>query len=303
MDVLMPYQRSPKVTGVLRVTVSILAGVMIMTAACSGQGQDRVRKPAVAGQFYSDNPSELRRDVESYLSHGKQLASAPKMLICPHAGYVFSGPVAGIGYATLDKNIKTVILLGPPHHVPVRGIATAGADWFETPLGRVAVDTDRVKKLLASRLAYEDPAAHAPEHSVEVQVPFLQVRLGSFKIVPLLVYDIDPQKAADAIFPLIDESTVVIASSDLSHYHSSNEAKAIDQRTIATILAGNDQGEIDACGEMPIRVVIRLAKMMSLTPVLLDARNSFETAPAFGSEDRVVGYASIAYVKKPAGKK
>ncbi|HMD69138.1 MAG TPA: AmmeMemoRadiSam system protein B, partial [Chitinivibrionales bacterium] len=213
----MQYLRSPKVSGILRMSVSILAGVMIMTAACSGQGQDRVRKPAVAGQFYSDNPSELRRDIASYLSHGKQLASAPKMLICPHAGYVFSGPVAGIGYAALDKNIKTVILLGPPHHVPVRGIATAGADWFETPLGRAAVDTARVKRLLAGGLAYEDPNAHAPEHSVEVQVPFLQVRLASFKIVPLLVHDIDPQKAADAIFPLIDETTVVIASSDLSH--------------------------------------------------------------------------------------
>jgi MEMO1 family protein len=291
----------PKVPSPPRAIVSILAGVMIMTVASSGQ--DRVRKPAVAGQFYSDNPTELRQDIESYLSHGKKLASPPKMLICPHAGYVFSGPVAGFGYAALDKNIKTVILLGPPHHVPVRGIATAGADWFETPLGRVAVDADRVKKLLASNLVYEDPHAHAPEHSVEVQVPFLQVALTSFKIVPLLVNDVDPQKAADLIYPLIDESTVVVASSDLSHYHSSSEAKAIDKRTIATILAGNDQGDIDACGEMPIRVVMRLAKMMSLSPVLLDARNSFETAPQYGSEDRVVGYASIAYVKKPYGKK
>jgi len=274
-----------------------------MIAASNGPAQERVRMPAVAGQFYSDDPVELRRDIQEYLSHGKKLDSSPKMLISPHAGYVFSGPVAGFGYAALDKNIKTVILLGPPHHVPVRGLAAPGADWFQTPPGRVAVDTARVNKLLAERLAYEDPAAHAPEHSIEVQVPFLQVALGSFKIVPLLVHDIDPQNAADAIFPLIDERTVVIASSDLSHYHTSAEAKAIDRRTIGAILAGDIQGDLDACGEMPIRVVMALAKRMGLSPVLLDARNSFETAPQYGSEGRVVGYASIAYIKKPAGKK
>ena len=136
-----------------------------------------------------------------------------------------------------------------------------------------------------------------------VQVPFLQAVLGSFKIVPLLVHDVDPEQAADALLPLIDESTVVIASSDLSHYHSSAEAKAIDKKTIDAILAGDVNGDIDACGEMPIRVVMALAKKLGLSPVLLDARNSFETAPRYGSEDRVVGYASIAYVQKPAGKK
>jgi len=263
----------------------------------AGQNE-RVRQPAVAGQFYPDDPTELKRDIESYLSKAKKPASPSRVLISPHAGYIFSGPVAGFGYAALDKSIKTVIILGPPHHVYVRGIASAGADWFQTPLGRVAVDTARVNKLLSAKLAYEDPNAHEPEHSIEVQVPFLQVVLSSFKIVPLLVNDIDPQKAADAIFPLIDESTAVIASSDLSHYHSSPEAKAIDKKTVDAILSGDDKGDIDACGKMPIRVVMRLAKMLSLSPVLLDARNSYDTAPQYGPPDRVVGYASIAYVKK-----
>jgi hypothetical protein len=259
--------------------------------------------PAVAGQFYSDNPFELRKDVEAYLSCGKKLASGPKMLICPHAGYIFSGPVAGIGYATLDRTVTTAIVLGPPHRVPVRGIATAGAEWFETPLGRVAVDVERVEKLLQNRPVYEDPAAHAPEHSIEVQVPFLQVLLPSFKIVPLIVHGIDPQKAADMLYPLIDERTVVIASSDLSHFRAQKEARAVDDTTISLILAGNDQGDIDACGEMPIRIVMRLARMMALSPLLLEARTSYETAPHYGSEDRVVGYAAIAYVKKPAAPK
>jgi hypothetical protein len=274
-----------------------------MAATVPGQVQDRVRKPAVAGQFYSDNPFELRKDVEAYLSRGKKLASWPKMLICPHAGYVFSGPVAGLGYATLDRTVTTAIVLGPPHRVPVRGIATPGAEWFETPLGRVAVDVERVGKLLQNRLVYEDPAAHAPEHGIEVQVPFLQVLLPSFRIVPLIVYAVDPQKAADILHPLIDDHTVVIASSDLSHFHAQQEARAVDDTTISQILVGNDQGDIDACGEMPVRIVMRLARMMALSPLLLDARTSYETAPQYGSEDRVVGYAAIAYVKKSSVQK
>jgi MEMO1 family protein len=281
----------------------LISGVLLMVTHSFAGENSRVRKPAVAGQFYSDNPSELKKDIVSYIAKGKRLAWPAVMLISPHAGYVFSGPVAGIGYAAVDKKVSTVILLGPPHHVPVRGIATPGADWFETPLGKVQVDQDRIKKLLQSPLAYEDARAHAPEHSVEVQIPFLQVHLSSFKIVPLLVHDIDPRKAADLIYPLIDEGTVVIASSDFSHYKSQKEARAVDDRSIAAILAGNDDGPIDACGELPIRVVMNLAKKMSLSPVLLDARTSFNTAPQYGPGDRVVGYASIAYVRTGGGRK
>lgn len=280
-----------------RKTVGLVTVAVILVAAVSGFSQDRIRKPAVAGQFYPDNPADLRKDVESFVSGGKKLSSAPKMLICPHAGYEFSGPVAGKGYATIDRSVSTVIILGPPHHVWVHGIAAPAAEWFETPLGNVAVDTARVNKLLRSKAAFEDPLAHAPEHSLEVEIPFLQVLLGSFKIVPLLVNDIDPQEAAKAIFPLIDEHTLVIASSDLSHYFRHAEARKIDDMTIANILAGRDADSIVACGAMPIRVVMRLAAMMSLSPVLLDARTSFDTAPQYGP-GRVVGYASIAYVKK-----
>jgi hypothetical protein len=280
-----------------RKTACLVAGAVILIAAGAGFSQDRIRKPAVAGQFYPDNPVDLRKDVESFLAGGKKLSNAPKMLICPHAGYEFSGPVAGKGYAAIDRSVSTVIILGPPHHVWVHGIAAPGAEWFETPLGKVAVDTARVNSLLRSKAAYEDPVAHAPEHSLEVEIPFLQVHLASFKIVPLIVNDIDPQEAANAIFPLIDEHTLVIASSDLSHFFPHAEARKIDDKTIANILAGRDADSIVACGAMPIRVVMRLAAMMSLVPVLLDARTSFDTAPQYGP-GRVVGYASIAYVKK-----
>jgi AmmeMemoRadiSam system protein B/AmmeMemoRadiSam system protein A len=255
-----------------------------------------VRKPAVAGQFYPDDSATLRQDVERYIAGGSALPVAPRIIISPHAGYVFSGPVAGKGYATIDKNIRTVILLGPPHHVPVRGIAASSAAWFETPLGKVPVDQERIQKLLKNPLAYTDDRAHEPEHSLEVQVPFLQVRLAAFKIVPLLVHDVDPRKAADMIYPLIDAHTLVVASSDFSHYLRQQEARDSDNASIKSIISGTTEGFIDACGEMPIRVAMALAKKMGLAPKLLDARTSYETAPQYGSEDRVVGYVSIVYL-------
>jgi MEMO1 family protein len=259
-----------------------------------------VRQPAVAGQFYPADAVQLKRDVERYIAGGSALPVAPRIIISPHAGYVFSGPVAGKGYATIDKSVKTVVLLGPPHRIAVHGIAVSSAAWFETPLGRVPVDKEKVQKLLKDRLAYVDDQAHEPEHSLEVQLPFLQVRLGPFKIVPLLVHGVDPQKAAELIYPLIDAHTLVVASSDFSHYKSRNEARTTDDASIASIMSGAAEGFIDACGEMPVRVVMALAKKMGLSPQLLDARTSFDTAPQYGSEDRVVGYASIVFL--PAGK-
>jgi len=265
---------------------------------------DSVRRPAVAGQFYPGDSATLRHDVERYIAGGSALTPAPRIIISPHAGYVFSGPVAGKGFAAIDSNVRTVVLLGPPHHIAVRGIAVPEAAWFETPLGKVAVDRERLQKLLKNPMAYKDDGAHGPEHSLEVQIPFLQVRLGSFKIVPLLVNDVDPQKAADIIVPLIDARTLVVASSDFSHYLSQAEARREDDASIASILEGRGEASIDACGEMPIRVAMALAKKMGLSPKLLDKRTSFETAPQYGPGDRVVGYASIVFlpsgVEKPA---
>jgi AmmeMemoRadiSam system protein B/AmmeMemoRadiSam system protein A len=255
-----------------------------------------VRQPAVAGQFYPGDSATLRQDVERYIGGGGALPVAPRIIISPHAGYVFSGPVAGKGYAAIDKNIRTVILLGPPHHVPVRGIAASGAAWFQTPLGKVPVDQERIQKLLKNPLVYRDDRAHEPEHSLEVQIPFLQVRLASFKIIPLLVNDVDPLKAADVIYPLIDGHTLIVASSDFSHYLSQGEARKTDDASIKSIIGGNAEGPIDACGEMPIRVAMALAKKMGLAPTLLDARTSYETAPQYGPSDRVVGYVSIVYL-------
>jgi hypothetical protein len=235
--------------------------------------------------------------VDNFIALGESLPSAPKIIISPHAGYRYSGPVAGKAYAAIDSAVRTVIILGPPHYVPVRGIAAPSVAWFETPLGRVAIDRDRVRTLLASPVAFTDDHAHESEHSLEVQLPFLQRRLSSFTIVPLLVSQVDPAQAAGCIFPLIDDSTLVVVSSDFSHYLTQAEARFEDDRSIAAILSGDAEGLIDACGELPIRIAMVLAGKMGLDPQLLDSRTSFDTSPDSGA-GRVVGYASIALVPR-----
>jgi AmmeMemoRadiSam system protein B len=259
---------------------------------------DAVRAPAVAGQFYTDNPAVLKKEVEGYIANGPKNKSHPLMLISPHAGFVFSGPVAGKGYALIDKNVKTVILIGPSHHEWFSGVSISDADDYATPLGKVPLDKDIIAKLRKSPLVHFVPTADAPEHSLEVQLPFLQVVLPSASIVPIITGKVEPEDVAQLLFPFMSPTTLVVASSDLSHYHSSKEAKAIDGKTIQTILSGNADGFLDACGETGIRIVMRLAAKSGLTPELLNARNSFETAPQFGMEGRVVGYASIGYFKK-----
>jgi hypothetical protein len=245
----------------------------------------------------------LKRDIGSYLSKGKKLPSPPVMLISPHAGYVFSGPVAGIGYAAVDKKVTTVFLLGPSHHAVFNGVSIADVDSFETPLGSIPLNAAIVKKLRGNPLVSSVPEADIPEHSVEVQLPFLQTVLGHFSIVPILTGRVDLPSVADMILPYINETTLVVASSDFSHYQSNAKARQLDDASIKTILSGEESGDIDACGEQPIRVVMHLAKKLSLSPVLLDARTSYDTAPQYGPPNRVVGYASIVYVKKNGAQK
>jgi hypothetical protein len=250
----------------------------------------------VAGQFYTDNPAELKKEIDSYLSKGKKLAEAPRMIISPHAGYVFSGPVAAMGYATIDKKVNTVFIIGPSHHAWFDGVSIADVDSFATPLGTVPLNLDIVKKLRKSGFVHSNPQADGPEHSVEVQIPFLQTVLPSFSIVPIVMGNVDPESVAALILPYITPTTLVVASSYFSHYLSNSEARSIDDRSIHSILSGTIEDTIEACGKSPIRVVMSLAKKLSLVPQLLDARTSYDTAPQYGP-GRVVGYASIAYVK------
>jgi MEMO1 family protein len=277
----------------------ILIGGLIMTFlqgnAFAGES---IREPAVAGQFYSDNPSKLRKEVEGYIAAAPKSPLTTRLLISPHAGFVFSGPVAGKGYAVIDKSVTTVIVVGPSHHEWFSGVSISSADYYETPLGKVPLAKEIITQLRKSPLVHFSEAADAPEHSLEVQLPFLQIALPKFSLVPVITSNVAAKDVADLLLPVITPTTLVVASSDLSHYHGSGEAKEIDRKTIQTVLSGNSDGFLDACGENPIRIVMKIAAKLGLSPQLLDARNSYETAPMYGSEDRVVGYASIIFVKK-----
>jgi AmmeMemoRadiSam system protein B/AmmeMemoRadiSam system protein A len=279
---------------------TLISGVIIMSLfnCNAADNATTVRRPAVADRFYTGNPSKLRKEIEGYLAAGKELKEHPQIIISPHAGYVFSGPVAGIGFATIDKSAKKVILIGPSHTKFFNDVSIPEVDAYETPLGTVPLDKKGIKKLRASALVHAYADAHSQEHCLEVQLPFLQVLLTDFTIIPIIVGNLNsPADFAELIYPLIDGKTLVVISSDFSHYHSHKDAKNIDKRSIETILSGNPAGFFDACGETPIRIAMQLALKMNMKPHLLDARNSYETAPQYGSGDRVVGYASIVYLK------
>lgn len=274
-------------------------GVLMMISNSQNVSAEMiVRKAAVAGQFYPANSTELRKEVLSYMTEKKSSQKSPRLMISPHAGYVFSGPVAGKGFATLNIEISRIFLIGPSHHVWFKGISIPEVTHYQTALGMVGLDLEIVEKLRRNSIVCSAKGAHEPEHCLEVQLPFLQVQLKDFKIIPILTGEIDPAQVADLLFPFLDETTLVIASSDLSHYHFQAKARQIDDKTIQNILNGKIDGEIDGCGKTSIRVIMHLADKMKLKPHLLDARTSYETAPQFGSDSRVVGYASIIYLEK-----
>lgn len=258
----------------------------------------RVRPPAVAGSFYPGGVDELAAAVDGMLAEATVAlapAPAPRALISPHAGYVYSGTTAALAYASVQPargRITRVVLLGPVHRVPVRGCALSGADAFQTPLGRVPVAAAPGLEELPQ--VSVRPDAHGPEHSLEVQIPFLQRALGDFELLPIAVGD----ATADEVCQVIEaagggEETLVVVSSDLSHYLGYDEARTTDNATLGSILAlegpiSHDQ----ACGGTPINGLLLAALHADWRPRLLGACNSGDTA---GSHDRVVGYAAVAF--------
>ncbi|MEO8755634.1 MAG: AmmeMemoRadiSam system protein B [Casimicrobiaceae bacterium] len=257
-----------------------------------------VRPAAVAGMFYPGAPARLAADVRGYLaSAGAAPGAPPKAVIVPHAGYIYSGPVAAAAYARLAAlrgAVTRVVLLGPTHRVPVRGLALPESRAFAMPLGQVTIDEDAVA--LACRLPQvsRSDAAHAQEHALEVQLPFLQTVLGSFSLVPFAVGQASPAEVAEVIDLLWGGSeTLVVVSSDLSHYHSYADARRIDRQTADAILAlAPNLDHEQACGATPINGLILSARRRGMQPALLDLRNSGDTA---GDRARVVGYASFAF--------
>lgn len=263
-----------------------------------------IRPAAVAGTFYPAEPAELRRTLAGLFAALPADAGmpAPKALIVPHAGYVYSGAVAARAYACLAGlrgRIRRVVLLGPAHRVYVRGLALPEAERFATPLGEVTLDLPGMRALSALPQVTVNAAAHRFEHSLEVQLPFLQQALGEFSLLPLAVGDATGAETAEVLEAAWGgDETLIVISSDLSHFHGDAEARRLDGRTVAAILALEPHlSHEQACGATPVNGLILAARRHGLHPVALDVRNS---GAASGDLDRVVGYAAFAFVPEAA---
>lgn len=255
-----------------------------------------VRPASVSGRFYAGNAARLREEVDSLLAAVwvPLEEPTPKALIVPHAGYVYSGPVAASGYARLLRagaNLKRIILLGPSHHAAFRDLVLPEAEAFETPLGIVELDLEALAFIPGLR---RSEAIHRPEHSLEVQLPFLQRVAPNAKLVPLAVGHATPLETARVLEALWGgPETVIVVSSDLSHYLPYRECRAVDDETVRRILLLDTALAPDrACGASPLTGLLEVARRKRLHPVLLDLRNSGDTA---GGMNEVVGYGAFAF--------
>lgn len=264
-----------------------------------------VRAPAVAGTFYPAEPAVLAKTVATLLAHADRThrdGVAPKAIIAPHAGYIYSGAIAASAYSRLRAargTIRRIVLLGPVHRVPVRGLALPGVDAFETPLGEIPLDQDAIDQVRRLPQVVESAPAHALEHSLEVHLPFLQSVLGDFSLVPFAVGDATREEVAQVLDMLWGgDETLIVVSSDLSHYLPYEAARKIDGETAAMVLdLRSDIDHDHACGGTPVNGLMLVAHRRKLKVQLLDLRNSGDTA---GAKDRVVGYGSFAVLSTEA---
>ncbi len=262
-----------------------------------------IRQPAVAGTFYPDQPAQLQQMVQRYLAEGVESTITPKALVAPHAGYIYSGPIAGSAYRALlplRAQIHRVILLGPSHRVAFHGLAAPTASAYHTPLGDVAIDHEAIKTIQPLRQVHQMDQPHLPEHSLEVHLPFLQEVLSTFTLVPLVVGQTRPQEVAEVLEKLWGGAeTLIVISSDLSHYLPYAAAQKIDQQASQAIeqLDETALGHDSACGRMPINGLLHLSKKRGLTATTIDLRNSGDTA---GDKSRVVGYGAYLFSEQPS---
>ncbi|QID17819.1 AmmeMemoRadiSam system protein B [Nitrogeniibacter mangrovi] len=261
-----------------------------------------VRPAAVAGAFYPADPRALSTMIGDMLSAAVPLETVnwPKAVIVPHAGYVYSGPIAAAAYNSLRgaaPYYRRVVMLGPAHREPVDGFALPASQWLATPLGEVAVDRDSWLALQAQPDVSVDERAHAFEHCLEVQLPFLQTVLEHITVVPILVGRTSSERVAQLLESLWgQEDTLILISSDLSHYLPYHQARWRDQATVEEILQLQPKLNFDqACGALPVNGLLIAADRHHLRPVLLDQRNSGDTA---GDRNRVVGYSAIAFCEE-----
>jgi AmmeMemoRadiSam system protein B len=259
-----------------------------------------VRQAAVAGTFYPAQKQSLAQDVRTRLGRQRtvfgEVLCVPKAIVVPHAGYIYSGDTAALAYARLAAGrsvIRRVVLLGPVHRVAVRGLALPGADAFATPLGEVALDLSAIEKISHLPQVVVSAAAHAQEHSLEVQLPFLQTVLDDFKLLPLAVGDATAAEVALVLEALWGgPETLLVISTDLSHFLSYGDAQVVDQETVQRILhLDGSLTHHQACGATPLNGLLLAAEKRHLQAQLLGQCNSGDTA---GDKNRVVGYAAIA---------
>lgn len=257
-----------------------------------------IRPPAVAGFFYPGDPRELDAMLEQLFARNSapQPGSCPKALIVPHAGYIYSGRTAAHAFASLKPwagQISRVVILGPTHRVPLHGIALPACDAFATPFGVVPVDQDALASIRAMPGVCVYDAAHAAEHSLEVQLPFLQAVLEHFKLVPLAVGKADAQTVASVVEQIWGgPETLFVLSTDLSHYHGYREAQELDRDTVRRILdLESDIEPEQACGAYPLNGLLQTAAHHTMRTQLLDQCSSGDTA---GDRARVVGYCAVA---------
>ena len=257
------------------------------------------RPAAVANLFYPGEPETLRHEVQAALSRAPVAEPVPKAIVVPHAGYVYSGDVAARAYARLrpaHARIRRVLLLGPCHRVPLHGLAAPEAEAFETPLGQIAVDQAAITSLLKLPQVLVFDLTHQQEHSLEVQLPFLQEVLDDFSIVPLVVGEASAGEVRQVLDTLWGgDETLIVVSSDLSHYHDYDTARKMDAATCRAIesLQGEAIDYDRACGRNPLLGLLAAARDRNMQVTTLDLRNSGDTS---GSRDRVVGYGAWMFV-------
>lgn len=260
---------------------------------------ETIRPAAVAGMFYPASPNVLRKAIMGYLDEANPPAfSHARAVIAPHAGYVYSGPVAAFAYKVLFNRAtppNRIYVMGPSHRAWFTGVALADYTAFDTPLGAHPLDGEKIHALIKSGAPFAAfNVAHAQEHSLEVQFPFLRVTFPDVPVVPLLFGDVDPLIVGQKLGEFLEPDDVIVVSSDLSHFHDNRMAHALDHQFLDAVLSGDrrEAARGEACGQAPTLALMLLAEQCGWQPHLLDYRTSGDVT---GDTHRVVGYASVGY--------
>jgi MEMO1 family protein len=259
----------------------------------------KIRKPYCAGTWYSDDPSELADELDKYLSRVKKENLNVKAIIVPHAGYMYSGQTAAHSFKQLNEKIEKVFVLGTAHRYPLKGASISDYDYYNSPLGKIKVSED-VKNILKEKCVVSIDEADYEEHSIEIEIPFLQRVLGKFELIPIIVGSVDSKEFSEVLEKYFDEKSVIVASVDLSHFHSYDEAKRLDNYSIECILNLNAEGIKQAEIDSPyaIMALLELAKRKKWKAKLLDYKNSGDI---IRDKSRVVGYSAIAFYEEESG--